>query len=66
VITGSFDSNSRQEIEKIIIENGGKVSSSVSKNTTALILGSNPGSKYDKAKKLSIAIIREKDFPKLL
>ena len=66
VVTGSFNSKSRQEIEKIIVENGGKVTGSISKNTTALVLGSNPGSKYEKAKKLNIAIIREEDFLKLL
>ncbi len=66
VITGSFDSFSRQEIESTIISNGGKVSNSISKNTTALILGSKPGSKYEKAKKNGIEIIGEEKLSKLL
>ena len=44
------------------MENGGKVSSSVSKNTDYLLLGENPGSKYDKATKLGVKIIKESDF----
>ena len=66
VITGSFDSFSRQEIESTLISNGGKVSNSISKNTTALILGTKPGSKYEKAKKDGIEIIGEEKLSKLL
>ena len=66
VITGSFSSLSRNDIEKSILSNGGKVSNSISKNTSALILGLKPGSKLDKAKKLKIDIISEDDFIKLL
>ena len=66
VITGSFSSVSRNDIEKSILNNGGKVSNSISKNTSALILGLKPGSKLDKAKKLKIDIISEDDFIKLL
>ena len=51
VITGTFTNFSRQDIEKIIIDNGGKVTGSISKHTTALILGTKPGSKLVKAKK---------------
>ena len=66
VITGSFTNISRNDIEKSIIDNGGKVTASISKKTSALILGSKPGSKLEKAKKLNIDIIREKELSKLL
>jgi DNA ligase (NAD+) len=41
---------------------GGKVADSVSGNTTHLVAGEKPGSKFDKARKLGIAILKEKDF----
>ncbi len=66
VITGSFTNISRNDIEKSIIDNGGKVTASISKKTSALILGSKPGSKLEKAKKLNIDIIRENELSKLL
>ncbi len=66
VITGTLKNYSRDEIKDIIILNGGKVSNTVSKNTNYLILGENPGSKFDKAKKLNVKIINEEEFKKLL
>ena len=66
VITGSFDSLSRNEIKDRLIANGAKVSSTVSKNTDFLVLGSKPGSKYDKAKQLNIKCLDEKEIIKLL
>ena len=66
VITGSFINMSRQDIEQSIIDNGGRVTGSISNKTTALILGLKPGSKLDKAKKLNIDIITEEEFFKLL
>ena len=65
-ITGSFINFNRQDIEQRILNNGGKVTSSISKKTSALILGSKPGSKLGKAKKLNIAIINEGELSKLL
>lgn len=62
VITGSLNSLSREEIETRIALLGGKASSSVSKKTTAVIVGENPGSKYDKAIKLSIPIWTEEEL----
>ena len=52
--------------EKIIIDNGGKVTGSISKHTTALILGTKPGSKLVKAKNLNVKIIKEDEFSKIL
>ena len=66
VITGTFTNYSRQDIEKIIIDNGGKVTGSITKNTTALILGKKPGSKLVKAKKLNIKIIKQDELSKIL
>lgn len=59
VITGSFASYKRKELEEIITKNSGKVSSSVSKNTSYVLVGEKPGSKYDKAQELNIPIIYE-------
>ena len=66
VITGTLEKYTRDEIEERIQLLGGKASSSVSKNTSAVIVGSNPGSKYEKAQKLGIPIWSEDDFQKLI
>ena len=50
----------------MILENGGKVTSSISKNTDFLLCGENPGSKYNKALNLQIAIIDETLFKGML
>ena len=64
--TGSFKSPSRGEMEKMVVDNGGKVSS-VSKNLSYLVWdGEISGSKFDKAKKLGIEIISQEDFLKLI
>ncbi len=57
VITGTLAGIKRDEAAKIITDNGGKVSSSVSKNTNYLLCGSDAGSKLDKAQKLGVEII---------
>lgn len=64
VITGTL-SKERTFYENIILENGGKISSSVSKKTTYLLCGQNAGSKLDKAKQLNIKIINESEFEAL-
>jgi len=61
VITGSL-SVPRDNFESLIKSAGGKVSSSVSKNTNYIIVGESPGSKYEKAVKLGIKIISETEF----
>lgn len=66
VITGVFENYQRKEIEDGIRSKGGKISSTISKKTYALILGANPGSKYQKALDLNINIIEEGNLPKLL
>lgn len=62
VLTGTLNSFSREQASQKIIDLGGKVSSSVSKNTDYLIAGENAGSKLDKANSLGIKIISENDF----
>lgn len=66
VITGTLDSMSREEASAKIRVLGGKVSSSVSAETSAVIAGSDPGSKYDKAHKLGVKILDEKNFLDLI
>jgi DNA ligase (NAD+) len=66
VITGTLLNFSRDQAKEAIEELGGKVSSSVSKKTSYLVLGENPGSKLDNAKKLGVKILAEDEFLKLL
>ena len=66
VVTGVFDNYKRKEIEDRIRLKGGSISTSVSKNTYALVLGANPGSKYQKSLDLNIKIIEEGELSKLL
>lgn len=62
VLTGTLVNITRDKASEIIENLGGKVSSSVSKNTSAVIVGDNPGSKYDKAVSLNIPIWKEEEF----
>ena len=64
VLTGTLSSMGRSEAKKLIESFGGSLSDSVSKKTDVLILGENPGSKYDKAKELGIYIMEEAEFLK--
>jgi DNA ligase (NAD+) len=66
VITGSLVKFSREVAEEKIREQGGRAGSSVSANTSFVVIGENPGSKYDKAKKLGVKIISEKELLKIL
>lgn len=62
VFTGSLQKMSRSDAEKQIVLRGGKISSSVSKNTDFLVVGENPGSKLEKAQQLSIQIVNEEEL----
>src|SRR5207253_2896682 len=66
VITGSLDSMSRDEAKERVKGLGGKVTESVSKNTDYVVVGSDPGLKYDRAKKLGVEILEEKAFISLV
>ena len=65
VITGTL-SKPRSEYEQQIKSMGGKVSSSVSKKTSYVLAGENPGSKFDKATSLGIIILSEMDYTRLI
>ncbi len=67
LVTGTLDNFTRTEVHHLIEKHGGTLTSSVSKNLDYLIVGTNPGSKLEKAKKFStIKILDEKDFLKLI
>lgn len=66
VITGTIENIPRDEIKLFIENNGGTVTGSVSKNTDAVIVGTDPGSKYDKALKLNIKIINEEEIKRIM
>jgi DNA ligase (NAD+) len=66
VLTGTLPTLSRNEAAEIIDKNGGKVSSSVSKNTSYVLAGEAAGSKLEKAQKLGINVINEVDFFQIL
>lgn len=65
VLTGSLGSLTRDDAKEKIRHAGGKISSSVSKNTDYVIAGADPGSKYDKAVELGIEILEESEFMQL-
>jgi DNA ligase (NAD+) len=65
VLTGTLPRKSRAEAEALIKERGGKVSGSVSKVTSYVLAGEDPGSKLEKAKQLGIPIIDETEFERL-
>ena len=66
VFTGSLETIDRTKAEAQVRKLGGKASGSVSKSTNYVVVGSNPGSKYDKAKKLGVRILSESEFKNLL
>ena len=66
VLTGELESMSRDEAKEKIRALGGDISSSVSKNTNYVIVGKNPGSKYDKAKTLRVKTLDEREFLDIL
>ncbi|MCK5081053.1 MAG: NAD-dependent DNA ligase LigA [Candidatus Moranbacteria bacterium] len=66
VLTGSMAELTREDAKALIKEEGGKISSSVSKNTDFVVAGEKPGSKYEKALELKIKILSEKDLINLL
>ncbi|OGN05492.1 MAG: hypothetical protein A3B99_03000 [Candidatus Yanofskybacteria bacterium RIFCSPHIGHO2_02_FULL_44_12b] len=66
VLTGTLESMGRDQAKDRVRELGGDISSTVSKNTDYVVVGSEPGSKYEKAKKLGVRVINEREFVKLI
>ncbi len=66
VLTGSLDGLTRSEAKDKIKQYGGKVKENITKDTNYLIVGAEPGSKYEQAKKLGIKILNEEEFLKLI
>ncbi|NIA01967.1 MAG: NAD-dependent DNA ligase LigA [Nitrospirae bacterium] len=66
VLTGSLETMTRDQTKSKIKQAGGKVHSSITKDTTYLVVGKSPGSKLKKAKELGIEIISEKELNKML
>jgi len=66
VLTGEMNRFNREQAKSKIRQLGGNVSGSVSKQTDFVVVGQNPGSKYNRAKKLGIKIISEKEFLEII
>ena len=66
VFTGGLANRSREEAGELVKQHGGTVSGSVSKKTSYVVVGTDPGSKLDKAKELGVTILSEAEFEKLL
>jgi DNA ligase (NAD+) len=66
VFTGGLANRSREDAAEIVKQHGGTISNSVSKKTNYVVVGTDPGSKYDKAKALGVPVLTEKEFEKLL
>jgi DNA ligase (NAD+) len=66
VFTGGLAHRSREEAGQLVVDRGGKVISTVSKKTDYVVVGTDPGSKHDKAKELGVTILDEPAFEKLL
>ncbi len=66
VLTGTLPTYKRQEAEEIVLNYGGKVSSSVSKKTTFVLAGEEAGSKLDKANALGVKVIDEEQFKEMI
>jgi len=66
VFTGGLANRSREEAGAIVVEHGGKVSGSVSKKTDYVVVGTDPGSKFEKAKELGVTVLSEGEFEKLV
>jgi DNA ligase (NAD+) len=66
VVTGTLEKYTREEIQMLIEQHGGRATSSVSKTTDFLVAGEKAGSKLDKAHKLGVRVISEAEFEELI
>jgi DNA ligase (NAD+) len=66
VFTGTLSSMSREEASSKVVALGGNVTSAVSKSTSYVVAGADPGSKLAKASKLGVKVLSEDDFKKMV
>jgi DNA ligase (NAD+) len=66
VFTGGLETLSRPDASDLVMKNGGIVSSAIGKDIDYVVVGTDPGSKYEKAKRLGLVIIDESEFKKLV
>jgi DNA ligase (NAD+) len=66
VFTGALERYSRDEAQQLVMRFGGRAASSVSSRTDFVVVGKDPGSKFDKAKKLGIRILNEEEFVRMI
>ncbi|MBC7340710.1 MAG: NAD-dependent DNA ligase LigA, partial [Firmicutes bacterium] len=66
VFTGTLETMGRKEAEELVASLGGKPSGSVSRHTDYVVVGANPGSKYDRARELGVKILTEDEFRRLV
>ena len=66
VVTGTLTRYSRDEIQALIAQHGGRAASSISKSTDYLVAGEKAGSKLDKAQQLGVQVLSEADFEQLI
>jgi DNA ligase (NAD+) len=66
VLTGTLPSLSREEATELIERHGGKVAGSVSKKTSYVVAGTDPGSKLERAGELGVPVLNEKQFKDLI
>ena len=66
VVTGTLQNYTRAEVEELIRRNGGRVASSVSRNTDYVVVGENPGSKLQRARELGVPTITEEELERMI
>ena len=66
VLTGTLERFTRKQAEEAVLARGGNVSSGVSRKTDYVVVGNDPGSKYDRARELGVPVLSEDEFVRLL
>jgi len=66
VFTGALQTLTRDEAQKLVQDHGGRATSSVTKKTSYVVVGKDPGSKYDKARSLGVEVLTEEEFKELV